>query len=206
MPRVSRATRLAFSDDGGVGLVSGRRRDADVRSGAGADGEERVAHVVAVADVREFQAAQSAEALLEREEIGQRLAGMIFVRERVDHGNIRVGSEFFKSFLREDARDDSLHPTLEILGNVADGLALAEAGGSVIEKRGRSAEIGDADLESDARAQRGLLEDQHEDAAGQRGPVAIRVCLHFRGEAEEIAQLRRTPLGSGEEIPLQCKR
>ena len=177
-----------------------------MRSGARADGQQRVTHVVAVAHVGEFQAAQPAEALLEREEIRERLARMIFVRKRVDHGYIRVGGELVESFLREDTRDDSLHPALEILGNVADGLALAQTRGGVIEKRGCATEIGDADLKSDARAQGGLLEDQHEDAAGQRGAVAIRMRLHFRGEAKEIAQLRGAPFGSREEVSLQCKR
>ena len=45
---------------------------------------QRVADVVAVADVGEVQALRRAEALFQREEVGDRLAGMLEVGERVD--------------------------------------------------------------------------------------------------------------------------
>ena len=47
---------------------------------------ERVAHVVAVADIGEANAFERAKPLFEGEEVGQRLARMLEVRQRVDHG------------------------------------------------------------------------------------------------------------------------
>ena len=150
-----------------------------------------MAHVVAVADIGEFEAAQIAEALFEREEIGKGLAGMIFVRKRVDHRNVRVLGELFERFLREHARHDAVHPALEIFRDVADRFALAQVRERVVEKNGRAAEAGDADFESHARAQRGLFENQRDELAGERGAIALRARFDLRGEAEEIAQLRR---------------
>ena len=85
-----------------------------------------MAHVVAVADVGEFQAAQVAEALFEREEIGERLARMKAVGKRVDDGDARVCGELVERFLREHARDDAVHPALEAFRDVGDRLALAK--------------------------------------------------------------------------------
>ena len=138
-----------------------------------------MAHVVAVAHVGELQPAQVAEAFLQREEIGERLAGMKFVRERVDHGNVGVGGEIVERFLREDARHDALHPALEIFRDVANRLAFGQLRAGVIEKNGRAAEIGDARLEGHARAQRGLFEDQHEHAGRRETCGSVRDAPSF---------------------------
>ena len=55
----------------------------------------------------------------------------------------------------------------------------------MIEKYGSAAEARDAHFERDARAQRGLLENQREKAAGERGAVTVRVRFHIRREVEE---------------------
>ena len=81
---------LRFGDDSRIGLVARGCGHANMRTGARADAEQRMADVVAVADVGDFQAAQIAEAFFEREEIGERLAGMVAVGKRVDHRNVGV--------------------------------------------------------------------------------------------------------------------
>jgi hypothetical protein len=53
-----------------------------------------VADVVAVSDIRELEAAERTEFFLESKEIGERLAGMKLVGERVDDGNVGVGGHF----------------------------------------------------------------------------------------------------------------
>ena len=82
-------------------------------------------------------------------------------------GNVRVLREIIERFLRENARDDSVHPAFEIFRDVANGFALAQARQRVVEKHRRAAQAGDADFKSDARAQRGLFENQRQERGRQ---------------------------------------
>src|ERR1700730_502557 len=100
--------------------------------------------------------------------------------------------------LRENARDDAVNHALEILRDVGNGLAVAEARGGVIEEHGSAAEAGDTNFESDARAQRRLLENHGQKAASERAAVTIRASLDIRGEMEELAHLRGSHLHAGE--------
>src|SRR3984885_15793780 len=109
-----------------------------------------MANIVAVADVGKFQPSQAAEAFLQREEVGERLAGMVTVGKRVNYGNGCVFSESVNRFLRESARDDSLNPAFEIFCHVRNRFSLAEFRFGVVEKNRRAAEAGDADFECDA--------------------------------------------------------
>ena len=68
-PRVSRATPLRFRHHRWIGFVAGRRRHANMRSDARSNRQQRMAHIVSVADICEFQAAQSAETLFERKKV-----------------------------------------------------------------------------------------------------------------------------------------
>ena len=85
-----------------------------------------MANIIPVANVGDLQSTQAAEPLLESEQIGQRLAGMVAVRERVNHGDACVFSESINRFLREGTRDDPLNPALEIFRHVGNGFALAQ--------------------------------------------------------------------------------
>src|SRR5215472_14914969 len=70
---------LRFGNNASIRLVPFGRGDADVCSGTRTNVQERMAHVVAIADVGELQATQIAEAFLKSEEIGQCLTGMKLV-------------------------------------------------------------------------------------------------------------------------------
>src|SRR5882762_2139140 len=100
------------------------------------------------------------------------------------------------------AGHDTLHPAIEIASDIGDGFARAERGGSlgVIEENDRSAHALDADVESDACAERRLLENEGDKFSLQRGSVADGTRFYVGGEVEEFASVRGTPLGSGEEI------
>ena len=117
---------LRFRYHNRIRIVTWGRGDAKVRAGASPDAQERMADIIPVANVSDLQSAQAAEPLLESEEIGQRLAGMVAVRERVNHRDACVFSESINRFLREGTRDDSLNPALEIFRYVGNGFALAQ--------------------------------------------------------------------------------
>jgi len=60
----------------------------------GGHGDQRMANVVAVAYIRHLQAAGAPESLLQCEEIGNCLAGMVAVGERVDYRDVRMLRQF----------------------------------------------------------------------------------------------------------------
>ena len=73
-----------------------------------------------------FRPSQSAEAFLDGLHVGQRLAGMIQVAQRVDHRHVRPLRQFLDRRLREDPRHDALRPAVQIAGDILDRLALAD--------------------------------------------------------------------------------
>src|SRR3989441_11982928 len=85
-----------------------------------------MADVVPVADIGQPVSPQRAEFFFQREIIRQRLARMKTVGERIDDRNLSVRRQLFENGLVVDARDDAVHPPLEIPRHVHDGLALAE--------------------------------------------------------------------------------
>ena len=151
--------------DGLVGdLELGREglggRDRAVGAELGGGEHERVADVVAVADVGEVEALGGAEALLEGEEVGEGLAGMLEVGERVDDRDARAGGHFGDGVVRVGAEDHDGHPALDVVGHVGEGFALAEGGLGLVDEDGVAAEGVDGGLEGEAGTERGLLEEE----------------------------------------------
>src|SRR5580700_4524908 len=167
-----------------------------------------MANVISIAHVGKFESTKGAESFLESEEIGERLAGMKFVGERVDDRDGGVGGHFFKDLLFVDARNDTVDPAIEIAGDIGDGFAGAERGGGlrVVEENYRTAHALDADVEGDARAEGRLFENQGNKFARQRGSVTAGADFDFRGELEQVACVRGTPFGSGEQVIRQRNR
>ena len=68
-----------------------------------------------------------AETLQQRQQVGQRLARVLLVGERVDDVEARRrGRELLEHLLRERANDDGVHPAFEVAGDVGRRLAAAE--------------------------------------------------------------------------------
>ncbi len=155
-----RAHRLV--DDARVGLVALRRADADVGAQLDRGVDQRVAGVVAVADVRQRAAPHRAPLLRQREEVRQRLAWVHEVRQAVDDRDVGVQRQFLQRFVLERARDDAVHPALQVLGHVLHRLARAQARVAMVHEHGAAAHVLHADVEGEARAQRVLLEDHRE--------------------------------------------
>src|SRR5262249_21927903 len=122
-PRLARYA-FCFSHYRCIGLVAGRRCHSNMCADARPDRQQRMAHVVSVADVCEFQAAQPAETLLESEKICKCLARVKTVGKRVDHRDAAVLCHAVQGLLREHACDNSVNHALEILCHVANGFAL----------------------------------------------------------------------------------
>src|SRR6059036_2073428 len=165
-------------DHARVGLVPRWARDDDRGAEQRTEEHHGVADIVAVADPREPQPAEVDAALPQREEIGQRLAGVLAIRQPVDHRDRRVPGERGDRRVGVDARHDAVDPQGQVAGDVGHRFTRAQADLAAVEMHGASAQLDEADLEGDASAERGLLEDQRARFPGQRltAPLAGKTC------------------------------
>ena len=105
-------------------------------------------------------------------------------------------------------RDDALHPALQVPSDIGDGLARTERCGRlrVVQETDGTTHTLDADIEGDTGAQRGLLKNQRDEFAVERGSVTDRARFDVCRQLEQFARVRRAPLRSGEEIFRQRNR
>ena len=138
--------------------------------------------------------------LFQRHEVGQRLAGMLEVGERVDDRHARVGGHLGDGVVRVGAQHDDVDPALDIARHVGDGLALAERRVGLVDKDRVAAHGVDAGLEAQARAQAGLLEHQDHLLGVERVAILARVALDVVAELENGAHFAAGKIGDGAHV------
>src|SRR5208283_2506837 len=121
-----------------------------------------MANIVTVADVGKLETLERAELFFKCEKIGQSLAGMKTVAESVDDRDGDGSSHFVQNMLLVDPRDDALHPTFEIAGDIGNRFAFAQTGLGVVEKHDIAAHALDTDFKGDPGAQGWLLKNKSE--------------------------------------------
>jgi hypothetical protein len=146
-----------------------------------------VADVVAVADPRDPHRGEVDAAFPQGEEVGQRLTGVLAIRESVDHRDRRVSSELGDRRVRIDPSHDAVDPQRQVARDVGHRFACPQADLAADQVHGAPAELDQADLERHARPERGFLEDQRARLAGQRRrePTRLAPLLQIGGEVEE---------------------
>ena len=158
---------------------------------------QRVADVVAVAEVREADALEAAVPLPDRHRVRERLQRMGEIREPVDHRDRRMLGERVDLGLVERADQERADEPREHERGVAVALAAGEleVGGGKVERH--PAELCDPDLEGDAGAGRGLVEDHPDRAAGEDAQLLAPrpLLLQLVGEVERELELRPRPVG-----------
>ena len=117
-------------------------------------------HVVPVAQVREGADPERPEAFAHREQVGERLARVLEVREGVHHRHLGGTREDFETLLLEGAQHDRVEVPREHPPGVLDRLAAAELQLARGQHDRMGAQLRDPDLERDPGARAGLLEDQ----------------------------------------------
>src|SRR5258708_19490157 len=127
---------------------------------------------------------------------------MKFVGERVDHRNVGIRGHLFENALVVYARDNALHPAIEVASDIGDRLARAERGGGlrVVQENHGATHALDTDFKSDTRAKRGLLKNEGDKFALQCRGVAAGASLYVSREMEEFARVHGTPFASSEEV------
>src|SRR5215813_12962673 len=169
---------------------------------SGGQEEERVAHVVPVAHPRHLEPGELDAALPEREEVRHGLAGVFVVTQRVDHGHGSVPRQLHQGLVGEYAGGDAVNPAREVARHVGHGLALAHADLLGGEIHCSAPKLDHAHLESDPRAQRGLLEDEGHGAAPERADPLPRLHLGLElgGEAEQPSDVVPIEIANRQEV------
>src|ERR1700676_3936059 len=97
--------------------------------------------------------------LAERKHVGQDLARMIAVTQRVNDGYVGPPCQLFDGRLGENARHNALRPALQIAGYILYRLAFSDGSG-VIHRI--AAKLFDGELEGEPGAERGFFKQQAE--------------------------------------------
>src|SRR5262249_29849147 len=143
-----------------------------------------------------------AEALLQRQQVRERLAGVVFRRQAVDDGNAGTLGQLPHPSIGGGADHDAMQIAGEDPAGVRDRLASSQLQFVGAQHDRSRAELRDADLERDPRPRRRLLEDQRDRPAGERvaalAPVAA--ALELLGSVEQSQELVSIELLSGQEI------
>ena len=122
-----------------------------------------------VADEGERLPGQVAAVLADREQVGEGLAGVELVGERVDDGYAGVRGHLLEPGLLVGAPDDERRLPTEHASGVGDRLAHADLGERPVDDHREAAELGDARGEGRLGAQGRLVEEHgHRAGAGQR--------------------------------------
>jgi hypothetical protein len=149
------------------GLEAGGGGHAHPHPEQGPAQEQGVRDVVAVAEVGERLPRGVARPLDHRLQVGQDLARVLVVGERVHHRDVRGRGQGLEPLLAERAHHDGVHVPAQDPAGVLDRLPPPEleiVGG---QDHGVAAHRGDPDLERDAGPGGGLLEDDGDLAARQ---------------------------------------
>ena len=95
--------------------------------------------------------------------------------------------------------DDAVDVAREHLGDVADGLAPADADLLRAQVDAVAAEVGHGDLEANASPEGGFFEEEGDGLALQRFG-RVRVALDVAGACDEGTELRRRQVGDGKQV------
>src|SRR5215217_451681 len=168
-----------------------------MRAGEGAAESEGVGDVIAVADVGDPDPFKPSELLADGEEVGESLARVMGVCEAVYDWDLCGPGELLEFLVVEGPDHDGVYVAGEDAARVRRGLPLAYLYLLGQQVEGVAAELVHADLEGDARAVRGLLEDhrQRPAAQGSEGDARPLESLYLEGLVEDEPRFFRGELG-----------
>ena len=173
-----------------------RRGNNHVHPGDSAKAQQRAGHVVAVPDVGEPQALESPEALAQRDQVGERLAGVVLAREHVDDRDRRVLRQCVDRFLVGGAGGDRVDHAREHQRGVTWRLAPRELQLALAQHQRVAAQLVDPGLERDPRACGGQVEQEH-DALARECARGEPIGLELDRAVDEPLELVRPKLRAG---------
>ena len=162
--------------------------------------QQRVRHVIAIADVSKVKFLEIAEMLLQSKEVSQRLARMLEFAERIDHWNTGVGRHLLNHRMAEGAQHDDVDPALQVVGDVIERLARIEAARRLIKKECAAAKAVHPGFKRKPRAQRWLFEEHHHLLARKNAAKIRRPLFEHGGEIEKGENFGGGKVMDGDEI------
>ena len=139
--------------------------------------------------------------LADRLQVGEDLARVELVGQRVDDRHAAVRGHLLDAVLAEGAPDDRGDLAADDPGGVGDRLAHADAGQPGVDDHREAAELGDAGRERQLGAQRRLVEDQRDGPRAAQRLVPMPVGLHRVGEVEHLDQFVGRQVVVAQEVP-----
>ena len=165
---------------------------------------QRVEDVVALADEGDGQPLKVAEALPQRQQVGQRLARMLEVAQGVDHRHGHRLGQLIHGGLGEGPCHERVHPAVERARDVVGALAATQAHIRVGQVDRAAAKLLRGQLEGDARPQAGFLEEQDHRPSSQWlfavGPGERPFGLQGGRRLEQARQLERRQVADAEQV------
>ena len=195
-----RGDLLGARDDLRDRLEPHRGRDTHRHRRLRAGEQQRVRNVVPFTDVREDAPGDAAEVLVDRQQVGERLARVLEVRQRVHHGDRRRVRERLEPLLLERAEHDRIDVAREHAARVLDRLPAAELQVAGRQRDRVPAELRDPHLERHAGPGRGLLEDQRHRATRERVCVHLPVGLELSRKRQNGCELGRGQVVDGQVV------
>ncbi len=163
--------------------------------------EPGVGHVVAVANPGDALPFPAAEVLLNREDVGQHLAGVGQIGQAVDHGDRGEAGQLLDLGVAVGADHDPVDIAGQHPGGVRNRLTPPDLDVLAGEEEGLAAQLVGPDLEGDAGAGGRLGEDHRQRLAGEGG-LPILPPLHPLGQIEELLDLLAAEVGDLQEVAL----
>ena len=195
-------TFLGGRDELRVGLETGGGGDGDMYARGDPAEHQRVRHVVgAVAEVGQPQAVQRAPAFVERLQIGEHLARVELVGQRVDHRHRRGGRHRGQPLLGEGPPHDGVDVARQHPSGVLQRLLAPQLGVAAVDHDGVPAELGDADLEREPGAGGVLVEDDGHAARAFERAAAERGLLQLGGQRQHLGLLVGRQVVVAQEVP-----
>ena len=160
---------------------------------------QRIGHVVAVADVAHIQPLNAPLVLAHGLQIRQHLAGVAEVRQAVDNRDAAHARQRFHFFLRKGANHDAVQIAAQDARSVLHRFAAANLQIAAGQEQRMTPQLVHARLKADARAGRGLLKNHAQRFAFE--DVVLHAGFGFRLQAvSEVKQLRDFFLAQVEEL------
>ena len=145
-------------------------------------------HVAAtVTEERDGEPGEFALVFLNGLQVGEQLARVELVAQRVDNRNARAIGHFFETGLRERAPHNRGDLAFEHACRVGDALFAGELTVTSLNDKWLTAEVGDADGETHARARRRLVEDDRDRLRAVERAVREAVRLDLGCECEHLS-------------------
>ena len=163
-------------------------------------------NVVSVSDISKADFFEIAKTLAQREVVGKRLARVFQLTQCVDDRNACVLRHSFNCPVGKSAKDDPVHPALEIVGDVTELFPPVEAPVSLIDKRSPAAHAGHPRFKREPGAEGLLLEKHYHLLAGQCGPKIGGTRFQQSGQMENGLNLNRAEVTDRNQVAARKRR